>query len=69
MTQASEFWYKGAIEGYALEFVVDCHQSLTKELEYFKKGLCEIPIEEILGWIKLLMVERGMLLNFIEMET
>jgi hypothetical protein len=44
-----------------LEFVVECQWSLTKIVEFFKKGPHRGLIEEILVWKKSLMVELGLI--------
>jgi hypothetical protein len=40
------------MEGYALDFVINFDQYLTKVLEFFKKGPCRKLIEEISVWPK-----------------
>jgi hypothetical protein len=64
-----DFWYQGAVEGYALEFAIECHQCLPKALKFFMRGPRRKLIKEILVWIKMLMVERGMLPSLVEMEV
>ena len=61
LTRVFNLWYKCVIEGYALDFVVECHWSLTKALKFVKKGLRGRLIEELLVWIKILIVEGSML--------
>lgn len=56
------------IEVSSLEFVVEYHLLLTKELEQFKKGLNGSLIQEILMWIEMLMVEWGILLSPTKIE-
>jgi len=40
ITHVVDLWFKGTIEGYALEFSVEYHQSLTGSLKEFKKEPC-----------------------------
>lgn len=53
-----DFWSKGVMEGYALDFLVECHYSLTTTLE-LSKGSYRRIIEETLVWIKILLAERS----------
>jgi len=57
------------VKGHYSYFMVEFHQSLTKVLNIFQKELHERLIEEISMWIKMLMVERGMLSSPICMES
>jgi hypothetical protein len=47
VTQAIDFWYRGIIEGYDLEFVVELHKYLTKAPELFNKLPHKRLIEKI----------------------
>jgi hypothetical protein len=56
-----DFWVQITLEGYIIEFVAENHQALSKAEAIFREGsrgrlLWEIPL-----WIKVLLVEEGML--------
>jgi hypothetical protein len=67
LTGEIDFWFNDVVEGYALGFSLECHQSLTKALDFFNKGPCGRFIIKILVWIKMLLVEQAILPNPIEM--
>jgi len=64
LTWEVDFWFHDVIKGYALKFVIECHQFFTKAMEFFKKGPCGRLIDETLFWINMILVEWGSMLSF-----
>lgn len=52
-----------------LELVIKWHQTLTKEFEFFKNGMCGKLNEETLVCIMMLIRKWGMFSNPIKMEA
>jgi hypothetical protein len=44
-----------------VEFVADACQSFLKEKKDLERGACTRLVKEILTWIKMLLIEEGML--------
>ena len=49
------------MEGYIVEFVVECYQSFSKVEDVFRSGLHGGLLREIPLWIKALMVDEGLM--------
>lgn len=60
-TRAVDFWVKTTMEGYVVKFAAESYQSFSKEEVVFSSGLREELIREVLMWIKMFMVEEGLL--------
>jgi hypothetical protein len=57
-----DFWVDTTMEGYIIEFTAENHLSFSQEKVIFKKGVQKILIREIPLWIKVFLVEEGMLI-------
>jgi hypothetical protein len=58
------------LEGYIVEFVAENHQSFSRVEEIFKKGASDRLLREIPLWIKVFLMEEGMItIPSNEMET
>jgi len=49
------------LEGYIIEFATENHQSFSHAEEIFKKGACNRLLREIPLWIKVFLMEEGMI--------
>lgn len=56
-----EFWVQTTIEGYIIEFVVENHQSFSKAEAICYEGARGRLLREVSLWMKILLVEEGML--------
>jgi hypothetical protein len=57
-----DFWVQTTLEGCIIEFAVENHHSLSKAEEVFYGGSRGRLLREISLWMKILLVEEGMLL-------
>jgi hypothetical protein len=56
-----DFWVNTTLEGYIIEFAVENHQSFSRAEADFKKYARGILLREIPLWIKVFLMEEGML--------
>jgi hypothetical protein len=56
-----EFWVQTTLEGYIIEFSTENHQSFSKAEAIFYEGARGRLLREIPLWMKILLVEEGML--------
>jgi hypothetical protein len=59
---AVEFWVQTTLERYIVEFSMENHQSFSKEEVVFYKGAQGILLREISLWMKIFLMEEGILL-------
>jgi hypothetical protein len=59
--QAIDFWVNTTLEGYIIEFPTEKHQSFSYPEEIFKKDTRGRLLREIPLWIKVFLMEEGML--------
>jgi hypothetical protein len=57
-----DFWVDMTLERYIIEFAVENHQYFSWEEVIFNKGARGILLKEIPLWIKVFLVEEGMLI-------
>jgi hypothetical protein len=62
VTRAVDFWVSTMLEGYIIEFAAENHQSFSWAEEIFKKGARGRLLREIPLWIKVFLMEEGMLI-------
>jgi hypothetical protein len=62
VTRAVDFWVSTTLEGYIIEFAAENHQSFSRAEEIFKKGARGRLLREIPLWIKVFLMEEGMLI-------
>jgi hypothetical protein len=55
------FWVNTTLEGYIIEFAIENHQSFSRVEADFKKDVRGILLREIPLWIKVFLMEEGML--------
>jgi hypothetical protein len=60
-TQAIEFWFSRVKEGYIIEFAALYTDSFNEVERKFIEGLRKQMLEEILLWIKMLFIEKGIM--------
>jgi hypothetical protein len=64
-----DFWVENFIERYIVKFIVELCKDFSKDGEEFHRGAHGILLKEIPLWMKMLLVEEGMLpLNPIGMK-
>lgn len=69
-TRVVDLWMRTTIEGYVVEFATKSYQCYSKAEEMFNFELRGELIGEISTWIKMLLVEEGLLsLSTVGMET
>lgn len=61
LTSTVDFWVQTTIEGYMVEFAAERYQSYSKADVVFKSGLRVKQLKEVPLWIKMLMVEEGLI--------
>jgi hypothetical protein len=61
ITRAVDFWVNTTLEGYIIEFAAENHQYFSREEEDFKKYTWGRLLREIPLWIKVFLMEEGML--------
>jgi hypothetical protein len=59
--RAVDFWVHMTLEGYIVEFAAENHQYFSRVEEIFKKGVCDRLLREIPLWIKVFLMEEGMI--------
>jgi hypothetical protein len=59
--RAIDFWVNTTLEGYIIEFAAQNHQYFSRAEEDFKKGARRIMLREIPLWIKVFLMEEGIL--------
>jgi hypothetical protein len=70
LTQTINFWVNTMLEGYIIEFAIENHQYFSREEENFKKDARGIMLREIPLWIKVFLMEEGMMtMSPIEMAS
>jgi hypothetical protein len=57
-----DFWVNTTLEGYIIKFVVENHQYFSRAEAIFKKYSRGRFLREIPLWIKVFLVEEGMLI-------
>ena len=62
VTQAVDFWVSTTLEGYIIEFAAENHQYFSWAEEIFEKGTRGRILREIPLWIKVFLMEEGMLI-------
>jgi hypothetical protein len=68
--QAIDFWVNRTLQGYIIKFVAENHQYFSQEEADFKKYARGRLLREISVWIKVFLMEEGMLtMSSTEMET
>jgi hypothetical protein len=61
ITQAVDLWVDMFLEGYITKFAVENHQYFSRDEAIFNKGAQGKLMREIPLWIKIFLVEEGML--------
>lgn len=61
LTRVVDFWLKTMMEGYIVEFAAESYQSFSKAEAVFGSRLRGRLMSEVLTWIKMFMVEEGLL--------
>jgi hypothetical protein len=56
-----DFWVNTTLEGYIIEFAAENHQSFSRVGADFKKDARGRLLREIPMWIKVFLMEEGML--------
>jgi hypothetical protein len=59
--RAVDFWVNTTLEGYIIEFAAENHQYFSWAEEIFKKGAWGRLLREIPLWIKVFLMEEGMI--------
>jgi hypothetical protein len=59
--RAIDFWFSRVKEGYIIEFVIEYNDSFSEAERKFVEGPQKRLLEEILLWIKMLFVEKGLM--------
>jgi hypothetical protein len=62
VTRVVDFWVSTMLEGYIIEFAAENHQYFSWAEEIFKKGVRGRILREIPLWIKVFLIEEGMLI-------
>jgi hypothetical protein len=62
VTQAIDFWVSTTLEGYIIKFIAKNHQCFSHAEVIFKKDTRGIILREFPLWIKVLLMEEGMLI-------
>jgi hypothetical protein len=61
ITQAVDFWVNTTLERYIIEFATKNHQSFSRAEADFKQDAWGRVLREIPLWIKVFLMEEGML--------
>lgn len=61
LTRMVDFWVETTLDGYIVEFAIECYQSFLKAEAIFHSGLGGKLLKEIPLWIKALMVDEGLM--------
>jgi hypothetical protein len=56
-----EFWFECVKEGYIVVFSIECSESFSSVERIFASVPRRILVEEILLWIEMLVVEKGLM--------
>jgi hypothetical protein len=59
--RALELWFYCVKEGYIIDFVFECNESFSSAKRKFASNLRRTMLEEIPLWIKMLLMEKGMM--------
>lgn len=56
-----DFWFEKVIEGYIIKFSIEYNESFSCVEEKFNAGLINHMLKEIPLWIKMLLLEKGLM--------